>query len=57
MAPVLGVSVPEVPEQPEHYIEKAWIFLEAVRGAKIHKANEQKGGAMLTLDVTDLLPL
>ena len=50
------MSVSEVPEQPEHYIEKAWAFLEAVRSAKLHKANEQKG-TMLMLDVCDLLPM
>lgn len=56
VAAALRVSVLEVPEVPEHYVRKAWAFIEAVRSAKIHKANEQKG-VMVSLDVTDLLPM
>lgn len=48
--------MPEVPEMPEHYLRKAWVFLQAVNAAKIHKANETKG-IQVNLDVTDLLPM
>ena len=56
MARFLGVRVWELSEVPEHYQAEAMVIMAATHGAKIHKINESKG-AMLSLDVTDLLPM